>query len=409
MLFGFLLPISTKYSNAALILFYALSIIYSISYGFRFKDVKLRWVKGSTLLLFVPALISILTLNDIEADFQIISRRITFLISPIVFLLLPISIIEKIKFKSLFGLIMGCLITSLYLIYKVLFKYYHSKDGFAIDKDLFNYYHTNVHFMSDIDIHPSYFGMFILLSLFALWFLKPFKNYWFVSATYMIFGLAVLFVNSRIIIVFTTVFMLYIGYSSLKGRIRSFKHLLAIVLVGIAIFGSLFFSLKNTYLSQRFSKELAWELSNEIGTKYNSKNSGDSRVARWSLAIDLIKDKPIFGYGVSKETKILNTAFIENEMITSAKMEYNAHNQFITTTLESGFIGLFFLLYYFSHNLYVAISKKDNLFLIFLLSIFVICLIESYFKRNAGITFVSFFTTLLLLYNERNETIARSS
>lgn len=409
MIFGFLLPISTKYSNAALILFYTLSIFYSISYGFKFKDVKFRFVKGSTLLLFAPALISILTFNDIEADFQIISRRITFLISPIVFLLLPNSIIEKIKFKSLFGLIIGCLTTSLYLIYKVLIKYYHSKNGFVIDKDLFNYYHTNVHFMSDIDIHPSYFGMFILLSLFALWFLKPIKNHWFVSATYMIFGLAVLFINSRIIIVFTVVFMVFIGYSMLKSYIKSFKHVFVIVLVGIAIFGSLFFFLKNTYLSQRFSKELAWELSNEIGTKYNSKNYGDSRVARWRLAIELIKDKPFFGYGVSKETIILKNAFLENNMATSAKLQYNAHNQFITTSLESGIIGLLILLYFFTYNLCIAFTKHDSLFLFYIISILSICLIESYFKRNAGITFVSFFTTLLLLYNQQNETITKSS
>jgi len=398
-LFGFLLPMSTNYSNIAIILFYIASVIFVVSTKQNNFSRKQTFLLGSSILLIVPSCVNLIFTGFENSVMNIFVRRITFLLSPLIIVLLPRILIGKLRNKALLGLICGCVISSLFLIFKNFERYFMSKGSFVIDKELFNYYHTHVNFMSSIDIHPSYYGMYVLLALYALYFLNIFKKRYIKAVIFMLFGLTVLFLNSRIIIFLSLLFLLWILFNEVKNIFQRKKAILLFAIGGFLIVTLLFVGLKNTYLFQKFSKELVWDLSNQVGTKYNSKNKGDSRVARWQVATSLIKERPFFGYGVDSETLILEEKYLEYGMKTSANFKYNAHNQFLTTAIEGGVLSLLFVLGFFIYNIRLSWKANDLLSLFFILSIITVCIVESFLKRNAGITLVAFFGSLFLFYN----------
>ena len=139
-----------------------------------------------------------------------------------------------------------------------------------------------------------------------------------------------------------------------------------------------------------------WELSYNVNDKYDSKTLGDSRVARWNVALDLIKEHPIIGYGIGKEKDALEMGFRNQGMDIAARYRYDSHNLFLGYTLEAGILGLVILLYYLSSNFFFFFKHKDVLFLLFFLSVLGMCLIENYLNNNAAITFLAFFGNLFL-------------
>jgi O-antigen ligase len=74
---------------------------------------------------------------------------------------------------------------------------------------------------------------------------------------------------------------------------------------------------------------------------------------------------------------------------------YNCHNQFLQTTLQSGFIGLIALVFLYAFLLIKAIQSRNEVFVIAMLFIFCFFLIESVLERQWGMLL---FTWLVLLF-----------
>ncbi|MEG7677028.1 O-antigen ligase family protein, partial [Listeria monocytogenes] len=65
----------------------------------------------------------------------------------------------------------------------------------------------------------------------------------------------------------------------------------------------------------------------------NSQTSTGIRYTIWLNAVELIKDSPIFGYGIGDVSNVFNSNFLKNGLIEYNKMAYNAHNQFLQIAL----------------------------------------------------------------------------
>lgn len=118
----------------------------------------------------------------------------------------------------------------------------------------------------------------------------------------------------------------------------------------------------------------------EIGSDYHKMSL---RTMLWSSSFELIKSKPILGFGPNGSQKFLEEQYQRNGY--SNLEGFNSHNQFLTTTLNHGVVGLFSLLSIFIVLAYHAIKKKNWQQLLCIVVLFLAFNTESILVRQKGV------------------------
>jgi O-antigen ligase len=399
-LFSFSLLFSIKFANISLIIFYTFCVINYFINKPNISPKAIKLLKFSSLLFLTSIAISVVSGSELELIIKGLGRRITFALTPLAFLLLTKQNISFIKERALKGIVIGIFLSSVFLLINILHEYYLTRELFSINKDIFNFYHTNFYFTRILDIHPSYYGMFIIIGLGIVYFYKDLNNKFLNVLFVLLATIVILFLNSRIILFLFLVLNAFYVFSYFRSKSKQIIKAMIITASIFLFFGTLlYFLTKNTYAYQRVFKETLWELSNQVNSNYNFKGSGDSRMARWIAAVNVIDRRPFLGYGVFKERQVLEKEYKILHMEAATKSRYNAHNQFLGFALEGGFFSAISLLLFFIMNFYYSLINKDILFGFFLLSVMSICLVENYLIRNAGIIFTAFFSSLFLFYH----------
>lgn len=395
--FALLLPFNTSISNIVFGLFLVTSISFHISTNQGLNKNNLIILKYSSILLLSSCFISLFFLKNFDITINQFGRRITYLLCPLIFAFFDKKTLREIKKTSFYGLCYGLFLSSSFMLVNILLKYYKIRSLFSISKDILNYNHTHNNYTSILDIHPSYYGLYLLLGFVILFYgnVKFHKMFKFFMIS--IFVSSLIFLNSRsvtfLFLLLTIIHSLNLLFSKTKSYILSaliFGSLFFVILC------SFYFLLNRTYAFQRLVKESSWELSYEINSKYNSKGKGDSRLARWHAAIELIKKKPIVGYGVGKERSVLAEQYSKMQMYFASEKRYNSHNQYLGVILEGGMVSFLFFLIFLISNLVISIKYRDIIFCVFVINISVISVVENIFIRNAGIIFIAFFSSLFL-------------
>lgn len=118
----------------------------------------------------------------------------------------------------------------------------------------------------------------------------------------------------------------------------------------------------------------------------------------WESAFSVIKDKPVFGHGISnaqEEFDVARTKFqTEEYRLTWIKSKLlDSHNQFLQTTMEFGVFGFLILLFLYLYPIAIADNKRKlfSMFLIFL------CINQSMFDTFITGTFASIFGFMMLM------------
>lgn len=98
----------------------------------------------------------------------------------------------------------------------------------------------------------------------------------------------------------------------------------------------------------------------------NDQLTHDLRYAYWKSAIELIEEKPVFGYGMSRaqeEFDQVNMKYASEEeryFWTVLHHQFiDCHNQFIQSTLDFGIIGLLLVLIIYLSPLYICWGKRE--------------------------------------------------
>jgi O-antigen ligase len=120
------------------------------------------------------------------------------------------------------------------------------------------------------------------------------------------------------------------------------------------------------------------------------------REAIWRCSMDVVRTYWLTGVGSGDVQDSLQASYERRKFYFASRYNvYNAHNQFLQETLAYGIIGLLafiacllvpLLLYYGDAN--------KQLYVLFLLSFFIICLTESILEISKGIVFYSFFNSI---------------
>lgn len=399
-LFGLLLPFSTALSNVALIGFYVSVALLILIKKTTFQKNNIRLLKYSTLALFLICLLSVLFTKDYGVTFNMMGRRVTYLLTPLVCLFLSNESLYDVKKIALKGLFVGSLLSAVFLLSKNFIFYFATRPFLGFDNELFSFYHTGFQFAETVGIHPSYLGAYYLFGLGFLIFYNHIKRNVFKIVGCIVLISAIVFLASRAVYIIL-IFMLFIALwvklkntfqSKLTAQIVYFFGVLMLSLTAVMLF-------KNTYLYDRVTKEAAWELTHNVNENFNANTKSDSRAARWDVAMQLFLEKPFFGYGAGNEKKLLTEAYLESGLTYAAQKKYDTHNQFLSYMLEFGVFGLLLFVCFLAFNLKHALKTKEILFSLFIVSITLIGFVENFFNNNAGITFIAFFGTVFLFSN----------
>ncbi len=125
----------------------------------------------------------------------------------------------------------------------------------------------------------------------------------------------------------------------------------------------------------------------------------ESRTYLWKCATELIKEKPLCGYGMGDAEDALLGKYQEDRKWEAFNRKFNSHNQYLQTCLQGGIIAIFLSVIFI---ILLLINSKNSWFLwISMVLIFGSALIfEAMLIRNSAIFTVIFF---ILSYNNKIE------
>lgn len=228
--------------------------------------------------------------------------------------------------------------------------------------------------------HDTYYSYFLSVGIvFSITLLKRLHNKYMrflLLLSIVLFTLFIFLLNSRAALL---VLMLLFIYYSFKF-IRKKNIYIKLITLGL-ILVSLFLGVKNTRLGDTLF---------EIVKNKEQLALEEERLVIWNNSLTLIKQKPIFGYGIGDAEFELRNQNLKSGFKDGIDYEFNAHNQFIDTTLQTGIIGLLVLISIIGIPLYISIKKNQELLVLFLIITIINFLFESMLQRLAGVVFFSF-------------------
>lgn len=249
--------------------------------------------------------------------------------------------------------------------------------------------------------HPSYASVFFTAALFLNWYM--WHTQWLRWPLWLAVGLSFLFV-------------LAIGMCmSLAGMLFLFMSAgIAILILVFRRYGRkigwsmvvalpLLFLLLERYephlhgeveSARLFATEYAHDPAAFIRTKKYPMSGTEVRLVMWTASAQAVADFPL-GVGTGNVDEVLTAYLRKMDQPELAKLEYNPHNQFLQTALETGWLGGFVLIAILLIGLLKARKQRNWLLLVLTSALLFNMLFESMLQRQSGIVFFSFWLCLL--------------
>ncbi|NTW34223.1 MAG: oligosaccharide repeat unit polymerase [Bacteroidetes bacterium] len=383
LLLAFIMPLHKAIFSWILIL-YAIFWIVSGGWNEKIKSLKNNFKTFLFLIsLYFLYLIGLLCTSNIEVGLFDIQVKVCLFAIP--FILSSIS--KKIVLKPvIFVFIAGCLLSFILSIGVALYQYIHTGSTIV-------FYYTKLSLIH----HPSYLAMYIDFAIACLiWFEFDRKNTSLFYSKYITFLLIFIFsifvglLSSKMGIIILVLIFLFtiILFVSKYHKIKTGFALLALCFL---FFSTLIFF--NPEIYGRFDtarKSLLGQYTDPVDGTYNRKQV-------WKAGISIIMENSIIGVGTGDSKDELLKEFQKNNLKDAYEKKLNAHDQFIQTFISIGILGFIIILALFIIPFILAWKKKQWLFMIFLIIVFVNFLVESMLETQAGVVFYAFFNTLLFL------------
>jgi O-antigen ligase len=247
----------------------------------------------------------------------------------------------------------------------------------------------------------TYVGVAILICVYMLIF--DGGRRWVIVPTLLFLFVSLFLLQGRInILALFAILGLALVAFAIKSRAYKWLGLPVLGMVLVAIF--LIFGPKT--LTQRFMQ--VPDFSYDISAPAEEFNSATYRLAEWSGALYVIKQNPLFGTGVGDNRTALQKAYKEIGFNVGVERNYNAHNQYLETTIASGIVGLLLLLILLIGYGWLAFKNRD-LLIVYSILFFVLCMLtESMLERAWAVVFFAvFFPVMLLAAPGPQKTVSR--
>jgi O-antigen ligase len=349
--------------------------------------------------LFVWQTGELLLANSLNAGFERIFKRLSFLLFPLV-LFYP-----GIKIERSIDLILRIFALSVFVYLLYCFgNAFHSSLVYKDGKWIFNAYHELYTYESffmgarlSAIVHPTYLSMYVLLSalisldsLFEKSMVGPKRYLWIVSS--FVFAIVIYLLSSRAGVI--AAFIVLPLFCVIKFYGKMSKAIIIVVLV-VAALGSV--------VMLKTNERLKYSLEELSSSGINGTFAKDTRYLIWKSAWGVIRSNLVLGVGTGNASEELKKEFKNRGYTEGYYDDLNAHNQFIEILLENGIIGLILFLSILGYLVYLAISDHNLMLGLFIIIIVVFFMFESVLNRLAGITFFPFFSFLLVHYKTQKD------
>ena len=330
-LLGFSIPISVAFTNI-LIVAYSLTWIFEGDFPKKIKEIKsVKWI--SSLLLLISFYFLGMLYGDMHNDYSYVIKRVLLLL-----FFIPI-VISELKPKTYILALHAFLISNLT----------SALVAVGINYDFINPIFDN----SAITAFLKYNYHNILLSFSALlsflMFLKSKSKYSFLYIVLiLIYSFSIFNEAGRAGQLTFNVFFVCYAIFLLRSQ---FKFSILIILFLIIIN---FFSYKNSSIFKHRVDHLTHIVQNDGQKKNKNSVEKDIRYLFTKTGLELIRKKPIFGYGTGSFSSVFK---LETETSYDLNKHKTPHNNYLYILFELGFIGLIFFLSIFYFQIKELLNK----------------------------------------------------
>lgn len=385
LLFVAFLPFPMQYSTTVL---FAAGVVSLLSLN---KE-KLRSIPGQLWIFQLVFFISVAGYfysTDLYRAGYLIERQLAILIFPV---LLPLSVsITAARVRQLLGaLTLSCCGTLLYLFYETFHRIAQLKLPL---KAMFSADFLNHRFSAPVGIHAGYLSLYVALSIIFLLDVivkAPRAAFKWLTLTPLLFlGCGMFFLAARNIMISTAI------VACVLYPLFYIRHKLLFFSAGIIIIVIILAGLsRSVYFRDRFYSEMMYDISVNKSIP-NSEDQAEPRMKRWRCAMELVAQRPVFGYGTGDEVLLLKQAYLKHGLMVSYKLNFNAHNEYISYLIRNGIAGLLLFLAMLAYFVYLSVQGKDFIYCSFLFVLITGMFTENILAANKGIFFFAFFNTLM--------------
>jgi O-antigen ligase len=281
-------------------------------------------------------------------------------------------------------------------------SFYHVLEDGAAGGNFFIYTELSADIMH-VGYLSTYVGVALIISLYLAIWGEAKRKIWGLVSVFLLISLIML--QGRINVL---AFILVVGIATLAYAIKQKAYKwLVVPVIPIALF-ALVLAFGPESLSKRFLQ--VPDFSYDITAPAEEFNSATYRLAEWAGAALVISEHPLFGTGVGDNREALQAAYSELGFHVGVERHYNAHNQYLETTIASGFVGLVLLILLITGYLRLAYNRGDYAMVLALLFFAFCMLTESMLERAwAVVLFSVFFPVMLLAAREPQKTANKKS
>jgi O-antigen ligase len=376
-----LLPFDRFYSELVLISLVIHTIIH-------LKKSRLRSIPAIILLfssIWLLTIFGTLYTRDPQQAFKDWEKQLALILFPLIFSINSIEL-NKYKLNLLKSFSITNLLTGIYLYFDAfrIIIYNHLPFSSILDPIF-----TSHNFSQAIGLHATYFSLYISISLITMIYLSiiSMKRNFYLAASIILF-LVLLQLQSRSVLIASLLIINFLIPFNLLKRNVSKKLIAVFPALSLII---IFFTFQNHNFKKRFVSDLKSDISQNDGKIHDV----EPRAARWACALELIKASPLIGYGSGSEVQLLKEKYFQKGYYTSFLNELNAHNEYLSLTIQFGFAGLAIYLFLLIIAFANGLSRKDILLTGFIALIATVSLSENILDTNKGIFFFSFFLSFL--------------
>lgn len=273
-----------------------------------------------------------------------------------------------------------------------------------IDPEYANWKYGGSHFKYinlSLFMHPTYFSIYILFAIAIVFQIlkdsadlnKKIVFFFKVSIPFLILILYLL--SSKAVLL--SALILVVVFSVVQYRKRS--GILIRVLISFSVLVFVFIALQNPRI------ELLIENLNkpELLADHQQDGSLISRLHIWNAGTDIIKQHFILGVGPGDTNNELLNQYKALHYIDPVLRNSNAHNQYLETFIDLGFLGFLVLFVTIFFPFFESIEKRKILFLVFLFIFGFNFLFESMLNLQTGVVFFAFFYSVLNILEKQDK------
>ncbi|UII77598.1 O-antigen ligase family protein [Flagellimonas sp. HMM57] len=402
----FMLPVGGKALPIAIFLFVLMSLMFGDWSSWKTNFSKVSKIYVPLLLFYSLYIIGFFISDETDSALKQLEHKVSFFLFPFLMPLVKVSDKQRDTLFKLFilGCTMICVVSFLHFFYVSIFL-----DEYCIlgEKPEGNRIGTAIEYLSNhfivVNVHRTYFSMYLLLAVYYIVFdllgqPRPRGNK---NMKKLIMELLALLMLASVI--FCVQSKIIVGLLVVSGIVLPIFSPISIrkKIIFILSFLVLTFAFKETLYS-RFNnsiQQIKYILSpgkdqNKSFTNQLRPGSTEIRYILYKSAIQLIEEKPIFGYGTGDVKKVLRVQNEKNKFTSIAHLNYGPHSQVLEVLIGSGIIGFLVLLSVFFCPIIEGIRFKNYFMVAFALAIFFCCLIESFLTRQDGIILTSLFISV---------------